>query len=128
MASIQSVVEADCTILLMRALYKQPLVAFGDDGLGKYGKCSMPQTYTVDDVDVIVILEDNQGILGLVLDGYDAQKFGHIATDKNFMINVQQLLSAIGVDPTCVTYAPINRQGRNFVTFDFDIAKLLSWP
>lgn len=130
MMDFREEIEADCSVLMLRALYQKTLVAFGADGLGKYGKCDMPQYYDVEDIAVDVSIDEDDipiGFVSLKLDGYDATKFGHICSDQNFLISIRKLLIADHIDPACISYSDVEFQGDDFVTFDLDIPLLLDW-
>lgn len=129
-SSFREMVEADCSVLLIRALLNKTLVAFGDDGLGKYGRSTYPKTFTVRDMDVDVILDDDGSpscVATLYLTGYDAADVGHIYTDQNFLISVRSALKADHIDPSCIEYSELCLQGDSFVTFDVDVKLLLDW-
>ncbi len=125
-------VESDCSILMMRALFKQQVVAFGEDGLGKHGTCDRPQYYEIEDISIdlendITFDEDAKGTVHLKLKGYSAKDFGHIATDKNFMISLANHLKDAEIDPSCVSYAPIGQQTDDGVMLTLKVAILLNW-
>jgi hypothetical protein len=128
-ATFEQQVEADCSVLLIRALLGQTVAAFGEDGLGKHGKNDLAIRYMLEDIDLTIMLDDDEpfGVVSLKPEGYDYTKFGHIATDQNFLLSVRNLLSAHHIDPTCIEYSEIDLQGNDYVTFDLDVVKLLDW-
>jgi len=129
-ATFEQQVEADCSVLLIRALLNQTVAAFGEDGLGKYGKNDLAIHYVIEDIDLVVSIDDDDEPLGMVSlkpKGYDAATYGPIVTDQNFLISVRKLLSAHHIDPTCIEYSEIDVQGKDYVAFDLDIVKLLDW-
>ena len=131
-ASFREVLEADTATLLCRALYSQPVVAFGDDGVGKYGRCSQPQTYTICDVDVDVEYDEDSGqdptgLVVLTLAGYNSNQFGHVVTDQNLMIGLRKLLVAQHIDPSCLKWAPVDLQPEDGCTLFVDVPLLLDW-
>lgn len=129
MAPASTIIEADCATLLLRALLNQTVAAFGDDGLGKHGTCPIPQYYKIVDVDVTIGIIDSEalGCVRLLLDSYDSADYGHIFTDKNFLISVQKLLKDHHIDPDSVKYGNLSDQGWNFVTLELDVGLLLDW-
>lgn len=126
-------VEEDCTLLLERALIRQTLCAFGEDGEGKYGKHNLPMYFDVVDIRVDIEADDDHrptvisGTCTIVLRGYDANIVGHIITDKNFDISLAKALSAASLSPKSLVWAPITEQADGAVTFYIDVAELLSW-
>lgn len=129
-ASVLQVIESDCSILMLRALLEKQVVAFGDDGLGKHGRCDQPQYFTIEDVQVDVLDPEDDEIYGIVflkLLGYNSSKFGDICTDQNFLISIQKLLSAHHIDPACLTYGEIDIQGTTFVAMHLNVGLLLDW-
>jgi hypothetical protein len=132
MASVQQMIETDVSVLLLRALNNKTLVAFGDDGLGKYGTCDMPQYYAVHDLDISVDINEADdtaaGVVYIELAGYDAARFGAITTDRNFLLSVQEQLESVGIDRSVLTYAPDGNHLEYGVLMSIDIKKLLDWP
>lgn len=128
-ATFEQQIEADCSVLLIRALLGQTVAAFGEDGLGKHGKNDLAIHYVIEDIDLVIVIDDDEpvGQVAVKLQGYDAAKFGHIVTDQNFLISLRKLLAAHHIDPTCIEYAEFDMQGDDFVSFDLDVAKLLDW-
>lgn len=129
-ASIAQVIEADCSVLLLRALLGKEVVAFGEDGLGKYGTSDRAHRFTIDDVQVDIELDDQDEPFGAAfihLDGYHCDTVGDIVTDQNFLISLSKYLKAEHIDPACLKYAEIEIQGSNFVTMYIDIPTLLQW-
>lgn len=125
-------IESDCAILLMRALFKQKVVAFGEDGFGKHGTCNLAQYYEVKDITVHVDEDipydiSARGSVMLHLSGYSAKDFGHIATDRNFLISVTSYFKEWDIDETCVSYAPIDQQPDDGVMMIINISKILHW-
>lgn len=132
MASTQQLIESDVSVLLLRALLHETLVAFGDDGLGKHGRCDMPQYYEVADLNIIVDLNEADdtatGVVFLALNGYDAMRFGLVLSDQNFLLSVQNCLERHGIDRSVLTYAAYGAQDRYSVALDIDVKRLLDWP
>ncbi len=137
--SIRTKVQSDCEILLWRALANKSVFAFGDDGLGKHGRCDLAQTYKIQRFSIEIDLAEKPptpigipvydafGKLSIDLQGYSASEFGHICTDQNFLISVRKLLEAQHIDPACMQYAAIDEQTENSVVMDFDPVMLLNW-
>ena len=127
---LEAMIEADCSVLLLRALYQKTAVAFGEDGLGKHGTCDRPQYYKIEDIAIDIALDDDDepmGIVSLALEGYNSKDHGHICTDQNFLISVRNFLIGDHIDPTCVEYAELDVQGEDFVTLNLDVGLLLDW-
>lgn len=123
-------IEADCGILLIRSLLGKSVVAFGEDGLGNHGRNDLAVFYSVEDIALDVVMDDDgepYGTILLKLSGYDASQFGHICSDTNFMISVRSLLKDQHIDPDCLKYSDIDLQGDDFVSLDIDVVKLLDW-
>ena len=123
-------IEADCSVLLLRSLYQKTAVAFGEDGCGKHGTCDRPQYYKIEDIDVDINLGLNDeplGMFALKLEGYESKEFGHICSDQNFLISIRKLLLDDHIDPDCITYAALEMQGDDYVAFDFDVGLMLDW-
>jgi len=126
-------IEEDCILLLERALIRQTLCAFGEDGFGQHGKWETPQYYDVVDVRVTVEADDDDsptvvsGSAIIVLRGYDANVTGHIMTDKNFDISLNAKLVAAGLSPKSLIWASIQDQHTGAVVFHIDIGELLGW-
>jgi hypothetical protein len=134
MKNMRQLLEEDCTTLLERALIGKTVCAFGEDGNGQYGRNDIAQWFTISRVKVDVVCDDNDdpilifAAVAITLDGYHADTFGHIATDKNFEISLQKHLSAHHIEPnTLVWPMPISAQGPHSVTMDIDIPRLLAW-
>lgn len=126
-------IEADVSALLYRALFMQNIQVFGEDGVGKHGHCARPQTYKITDIDVDVEVDTNDsaniaGAVELHLANYDAMDYGLIVTDKNAEISIANLLRQQHINPACLKWAPVERQGSNSILFYVDIPELLQWP
>jgi hypothetical protein len=132
MASVQQMVESDVSVLLLRALLGKTLVAFGDDGLGKHGRCDVPQYYEVQDLDICINLNEADdtadGVVFISLTGYDAMRFGLILSDQNFLLSVRAALDAVGIDGSVLTYAEFAVQDQHDVAMAIDVKRLLDWP
>lgn len=133
MLTIVKQIEADCAILLRRALVSHVVSAFGDDGCGKHGRSSTPVFYTISSVEVELEADDDDspsvltGKAWIFLQGYDADKVGYILTDKNFEISIRQLLIAESILPDALTWADIGDQGERTVAMSVDVEKLLRY-
>lgn len=122
------VIEADCSILLFRALLDKHVVAFGDDGLGKYGRSEFSKAFTISDLEIFIDPQDNNtGEVSLRLQEYDAADVGHIYTDQNFLISIGALLSTSNIGQKCLSYAGFESQGSNYVSLKIDVPTLLQW-
>lgn len=128
-ATLEQQIEADCSVLLIRALLGQQVAAFGEDGLGKYGRNDLAIFFKIEDLDLTVAMDEGEplGMVSVKPEGYNAASFGHIVTDQNFLISMQNLLKAHFIDPTCISYSDIDLQGDDYVSFDLDVVKLLDW-
>lgn len=132
MSTLSYLIEADCAVLILRALLEKEVVAFGDDGLGKFGRSSIPKTFTITDIGIDVACDDQTGddatcIAKLYLDGYHKDQVGHVVTDQNLMISIRKHLIDNAIDPNCVKYAELSEQGDNFCAVCFDVPLLLEW-
>jgi len=129
--SIEQVLEADCSVLLLRALFQQQVIAFGEDGLGKFGRNDRPKTFYVEDLDVEIVCDeygdDAQGFVMLKLQGYNSSDCGHVATDANMSISIRKLLVDQHIDPNCLTWAEECVQGNLYCTLEIDVSLLLEW-
>ena len=131
--SVKMLIEEDCTVLLERALIRQTLCAFGEDGFGQHGRSDIPHYYDVVDLRVNIEADDDHqptvvsGTVSICLRGYDADKVGHIQTDRNFDISLNAALSAAGISTKSLMWAPIDEQAHGCVTFYLDVAELLGW-
>jgi hypothetical protein len=130
-ASVIQVIEADCSVLILRALLEKSVVAFGEDGLGKHGKCDQPKYYTIEDVSVDVAASPSSGdVVGaafITLKGYNESDFGAILSDRNFLISIQNLLRAEFIDPNSLSYSILELQSEHVVVMDIDVPLLLDW-
>jgi hypothetical protein len=128
-ATFEEQIEADCSVLLIRALLGQTVAAFGEDGLGLHGKNDLAIFYQIEDIDLTIMMNDDEpfGIVSLKPENYNASKFGHIYTDQNFLISIRKLLTDHHIDPTCIEYSEFDLQGDDYVSFDLDVVKLLDW-
>jgi hypothetical protein len=133
MDKAKRLVEENCAILLSRALLQRPLYAFGEDGCGKHGRSSAVKIFEVLSLDIEITLTDPMsvmnpiGFVSFLLGGYDSKTDGHIFTDNNLQISINNLLTEQCIDPTCLTWASEDLQGDNFFTMNIDVHKLLSW-
>lgn len=128
--TIQTFLEQDATVLLERALLNHDVVAFGEDGLGKYGTSDRPKYYLIQSISVSLEIDEDDVVTGEVaigLLGYNAMQFGHICTDKNFEISIRKLLSDFDINPNVLKYAPIEAQGDQHVMMSVDVEDLLQW-
>lgn len=130
MSSVRVMLEEDCTIILERALLRKVLNAFGEDGFGKYGRKDTPSYFPV--VDIRVDIDDSdlnviKGKLSICLRGYDANDVGHIQTDQNFEISLNEYLKDAGINKAALEWAPIDEQVDGCVTFDLDVKELLGY-
>lgn len=124
MIPIQESLEADCSVLLMRALMNKSIKTFGEDGDGKYGRSQYPLDFIVEDMAVDINSDLETGEVKLFLKDYASRKHGFIATDKNFVISMNNFLEENFIDPKCLSYSPINKQGYHFVSFLLNVPKL----
>lgn len=128
MTTLSMVIEEDCTVLLERALLRQTVCAFGEDGCGMHGKSDTPAFFDIVDihVDVVELHAAVQAKASICLRGYNHNDVGHIQTDKNFDISFDAILKASNIPRNAFTWAPIDEQLQGCVTFYLDVTKLLS--
>ena len=126
----------DCKVLLSRALIGKTVNAFGIDGFGQHGTNDQGLQFTVSSLAIVLgeIPEPTQifnteliGLVAIVLDGYDAGMYGHVATDGNLKISLNALLAAEHIDTTCWSWAPIEQQGLTCFVIVVDINSLIEW-
>lgn len=121
----------DCKILLERALQDKEIACFGIDGFGQFGQSDQAKRYKVGFV--LVELNDDsdddipKGFASLYLDGYTSAEFGHIVTDNNFKLSLNQLLRDHSIQADCWEYGPAFMQGADFVVLKIHVEKLLEW-
>ena len=134
MISTAILIEEDCTVLLERALLGKDICAFGEDGQGLYGTSERAHWYTIKDVEVEVLVDDDDdpseisATAAITLTGYDSDVTGHVMTDKNFEIRLRSLLQAATIDPACLTWqADDSDQGIWTVVMNLDVGLLLDW-
>jgi hypothetical protein len=132
MTTISTLIEADCATLILRALLSKSVVAFGDDGLGKYGRSQIPRTFLIHNIDVDVECDDQTGddatcTAKLYLEGFHKDDVGHVATDQNLLISLRQHLKDAEIDPSCIRFADYALQGDDYCTLHFDVQLLLQW-
>ena len=131
--SVRMLIEEDCILLLERALIRQTLCAFGEDGEGQHGRSDIPHYYDVVDLRVNIEADDDDsptvvsGNVIICLRGYDADVTGHIMTDKNFDISLKKVLTAAGISAKSLVWASLSEQTRGAVVFQIDIGELLGW-
>lgn len=123
-------IKEDLEILLTRALLQKQVFAFGDDGLGKYGRSDIAKSFEVVNVDVEfdVISDDTyEARVHLYLNQYSSSNVGHIFTDQNFLISIRKHLIAAGIDPQAVEYDGLENQGLTAVCLKLDADLILEW-
>ena len=122
----------DATILISRALLGKTIGYFGIDGNGQHGRDVWAHYSKVEDVVVFIkgISTDEADLdvdLMVFLENYSAKTHGHILTDQNFMMSLNEHLKNADIDPVCVSWASLELQGDNCVTLKLDIHELLQW-
>lgn len=121
---------SDCQILLNRALLGKTVSCFGADGNGLYGTHHFAKHFDIANVRAQVHQDSDENLTGvamIILDGYDSQVDGHVATDVNLKISVNKLLAAEYIDTSCWSWADIAEQGDQFFTINFNVNKLLGY-
>jgi hypothetical protein len=123
--------QTDCEILLRRALKGKSIACFGVDGFGQHGQSDTAQAYVVHDIAVMMSQNNDNDIPDAVaivfLNDYDSARFGHLATDQNFLISVNMLLKEHDIRPDCWSFADVGRQLQNSVILDIRVDRLLEW-
>lgn len=123
--------QNDCVTLLERAILGKDIACFGIDGCGQYGQSDDVQIYEVsgihielfDNVDSIL----SEGIAVISMIGYDATEFGHVATDKNFLLSLNALLKEHEIPASSWEFADISQQRSDAVVLALDVNKLIQW-
>jgi hypothetical protein len=126
-----SELQTDCEILLCRALKGKSIACFGVDGFGQHGQSDAAQAYVVHDIAVMMSQNNDSDIPDAVaimfLNDYDSTRFGHLATDQNFLISVNTLLKEHDIRPDCWSFVAVEHQLQNSVVLDIRVDKLLEW-
>lgn len=123
----------DVATLCARAFENKSITYFGADGLGKYGQAEHPQTSTIVSMDIRIVVDDENDpteitcAAHLELSGYDASVTGHVVTDQNFKIGLNQLCEDAAIDIGAFAWAPIDLQTDTTVCLLIDVPLLLSW-
>lgn len=125
-------IKNDCTILLERALLSKFICAFGEDGLGLYGKNNQTSCFNIKSVEVNISEFANDaeisGTVEICLDGYDSNTSGHIMTDKIFEIGIALLLKAVSINPAALVWQrDASNQGVSTVVMDINLDVLAGW-
>ena len=125
-------VKDECLVLLDRAFYGKSLTFFGEDGGGRYGRSEFPITAKIKcyDLEFEAFSDDAseiRAIFTLYLNGYNAEETGHAITDENLRININMLLTDQEIDADTLTWADLKHQGKDFISFNLDVQKLLAW-
>ena len=112
---------ADSIVLLNRALQGKTIACFGADGNGQHGRRSHPKYFACDAVVAVLaptaFAKCCEGFPCQVhLHSYDASSDGHILTDENFKISVNNLLQEHYIDVACWEYGPLAEQGTDYVS------------
>lgn len=130
--------QDDCDILLSRALLRQTVAAFGDDGFGQFGIHSLAKFFTVSHVETKIkadeLLDIESAIVILTLDGYSGLNDGLMWTDQNLLFSVRKLLKAQHIDPKAISWPPVTDddstplQGLDDkITLLIDPKKIVDW-
>jgi hypothetical protein len=120
---------SDCLVLLQRALLSKTLSCFGADGNGQYGRHLFAKHFQVADIDVTVNADSDDDLFGtakIALLGYNSADCGHVATDMNLKIAVNNALQSEYIHTDCWSWAPLEDQGSCYFTINFSPNKLLS--
>ena len=119
----------DCSILLDRAFLGKTVTCFGSDGNGLFGQSVFAKSFDVSEIEVIVSY-DNDGILTgiarISLENYRSTDCGHVVTDCNLKICINDFLKSEYINSECWQWAPISEQGENYFTITFDVHELLN--
>lgn len=122
----------DCAILLRRALWGKSIACFGIDGFGIFGQTNQAQIYPIAEFSIRIDMDNDDADfpgakLELELAGYDANKYGHVLTDQNFMISLNALLKAEELGADIWSWGLAAEQPSNGIILNLDIPKLLQW-
>lgn len=130
-SAVIEVVRQDAEVLFHRVFMGETITCFGEDGFGKYGRSDLPVAFSISGVQVEAEDLDPNSLTAigirvfLSLSGYDeAQYGGTIATDQNALISLKDLLKSGHVDPSSISWAPLQHQGKHHIALDFDLHKL----
>lgn len=113
----------DCGILLKRALVGKTLSCFGADGNGQYGHHAFARHFTVLNVHTTVYSDVDETLFGkatIALLGYSSSDHGHVATDMNLKISVNEALKTEYIEPDCWSWSPLEEQGAFYFSIDFN--------
>ena len=129
--TIEKQIEADVSVLMYRSFFEKEIHVFGEDGFGKYGRNDRAKTFKISDIKIDVSIDTNtsevQGIVYLILDGYDENDCGLILSDQNAEISLRKLLKDEQIDPSCLTWADRSYQGKDYIVMFIDVPLLLDW-
>lgn len=121
----------DCRILLERALQGKEIACFGIDGFGQHGQSDQAKRYKVSFLLVDLVDDQDQdvpiGFASIFLEGYKSTTFGHISTDQNFKLSLNELLKQHEIRADCWSWAPVSLQGDDAVVLKIHADKLLEW-
>ena len=117
----------DLRVLATRALVGKTVTAFGIDGNGQYGTSDTPQTYKIAFISSGLV-SDKEGWICAALERYSHRDFGHVATDANLRISLNQLFTDCDIDSTCWSWAGLDEQGDDYFVIRVDVRKMIDWP
>ena len=133
MATTIEIIADDIKIICHRIFEGHSITYFGADGGGRHGQCDHPKTSSFLTMDINVAADDWLSpttfncTISLELDNYSAAEHGHIMTDKNFRIGLDNLLRARAVDPKAFDWAPLALQKDSAVCLKIDVPLLGVW-
>ncbi len=93
------------------------VLAFGENSYGVGGKNKELVSYKIKHIRVTNIGDPYDcASINIFLEGYHADQYGLIYTDKTFKNSVRILFSKIGINPEDIEYTEQTMQGQNFVS------------
>jgi hypothetical protein len=106
---------------LIEAKFVDPIgrivLAFGKNSGGVWGRNNELVSYKIKNIRVRDLGDPfDCASVSIYLEGYHANQYGLIYTDRTFKNSVRILFSKIGINPDDVEYAEQRMQGENFVS------------
>jgi hypothetical protein len=106
---------------LLEGKFIEPLgrivLAFGENSRGVWGRNKELVSYKIKNIRVVNIGDPfDCASVNIYLEGYRANQYGLIYTDKTFKNSVRILFSKIGINPEDIDYTEQRMQGENFVS------------
>ncbi len=114
--------KANAEVLLPRVFKGQSVTCFGADGFGKHGRSHYPLQFQIADVSVSDPFEENELLfmdVTMKLDGYSASAHGHVFTDTNLKISINNLLAQWYIKPSVWSWGSLDQQTEDSFTVRF---------